>query len=95
LLGFALFDLPYGYYQFLRIVVTIASIAIAIKFNSAGNSIGVVIFGVLAVLYNPIVKIHMERETHEIVNIATVLIFAASWLLQSKLENNSPSGRQD
>jgi hypothetical protein len=91
LLGVALFELPYGYYQFLRIVVTAACASIAVRFNSTGHTFGLILFGFLVVLYNPIVKIHMERETHEVVNIVTAALIAIAWYLQSKhdLENSS------
>lgn len=92
LLGIALLDLPYGYYQFLRIAIAAISIWIAAQFHSTGNTIGLITFGVIAVLYNPILKIHMERETHEVVNVVTAVLFAAAWLFQSKRARGGPDG---
>lgn len=90
LLGIAFFELPYGYYQFLRIVITTACVWIAVRFYSTGHVVGVIIFGFMAVLFNPIAKIHMERETHEVMNVATALLFAAAWFFQFRHAPKSP-----
>ena len=70
----ALADMPYGYYQLLRIVVC-GSLAGALwtAWEDTGTleRLG---YGVLAVIYNPLIKISMERSEHEIVNVATVVM---------------------
>ena len=35
------------------------------------------IFSLVAVLYNPLFKIHLEREVHSIVNIFVAFLFSA------------------
>ena len=77
----ALADLPYGYYQFLRIVVTGCAAWIAIGLHKRNNLIGTLTFGAMAVIFNPIVKIHMERDVHAIFNvISAALLMVALWL---------------
>jgi hypothetical protein len=70
----ALFELPYGYYQFLRITVTVASLWTAYKFYKQNSYTWSTIFGLIAIIYNPVFKIHMERDTHAAFNVATAAI---------------------
>lgn len=69
----ALADWPYGFYQFLRLVVT--GYAVWIAFQSAAQSRPVWpwVFGVVAVLYNPLFKISMSRDAHAIENVCTAI----------------------
>lgn len=77
----ALVDLPYGYYQLLRVVVTGSACWIAIELYSRRSIIGVATFGAMAVIFNPIAKIHMERDVHAIFNVASsVLLIVALWV---------------
>ena len=78
----ALADLPYGYYQLLRIIVTGTAIWVAITCHAGRLWMLTPVFGLVAILYNPLLKIHLERDIHAIVNIAVALIFAvaAFWL---------------
>jgi hypothetical protein len=77
----ALADLPYGYYQLLRIVVTACACWIAIGFYCRKSLIGTATFGVIAIIFNPIAKIHMERDVHSIFNVlsAATLIGGLWW----------------
>jgi hypothetical protein len=76
----ALADLPYGYYQLLRIVVTGCASWIAVGFHYRKTFIGAAIFGVMAIIFNPIMKIHMERDVHAIFNVVSaVLLIGALW----------------
>ena len=80
----ALADLPYGYYQFLRIVVTICTLWIAFSFYQAGYQVIAVVFGILAIIFNPIAKIHMEKDIHAIFNILTAIILIVGLWFQKK-----------
>jgi hypothetical protein len=70
----ALADLPYGYYQLLRIVVT--GFAIWVAFYSYGKArpAWAVVFGLIAILYNPLFKISMSRDVHAVENVITALL---------------------
>ena len=72
----ALLELPYGYYQFLRIVVTGICVWLATWHQGQGRIVMLILFATLAILFNPVFKIHMEREVHAIFNIlvSTVLV---------------------
>ena len=80
----ALADLPYGYYQFLRIVVTGCAAWIAFGFHKRNSLIGTLAFGAMAVIFNPIVKIHMERDVHAIFNVASAALLIGTLWLQSR-----------
>ncbi len=83
----ALADLPYGYYQLLRIVVTGSACWIAIEFYSRKSVIGMATFGAMSVIFNPIAKIHMERDVHAIFNVvSSALLIGALWR-QSRRRN--------
>ena len=78
---------PYGFYTFLRLVVTItASIALI---NSLKNEGGInntsIIFGLVAILYNPLIPIHLSREIWMLINFITSGIY---FFYLYKIKNN-------
>jgi len=76
----AIFELPYGYYQFLRIIVTGTSLWAAYKFYRRNLHVWTIALGIIAIIYNPIFKIHMERDTHALFNVATAgILFYLFW----------------
>jgi hypothetical protein len=69
---------PYGYYLLLRIVICGICAFLAYRALKIGNDIWVWILGVTAVIYNPIIRIHLTREIWSVVNIATVAVLAVT-----------------
>lgn len=55
-------NLPIEYYTFLRIVVTIGTICVILKEHSDGI-IWQVIFGVMAILFNPIIPVYLYSKS--------------------------------
>jgi hypothetical protein len=84
----ALANLPYGYYQLLRIVVSGSAMWIAYSFHRHSSIIGAFVFGAIAIIFNPIAKIHMEREVHSVVNVLTALALVIGLLLQQRWGKN-------
>lgn len=82
----ALADLPYGYYQLLRIVVSACAGWIAYSCYREHKPYGVAVFVTIAVIFNPFVKIHMEREIHAISNVITALFLIIALLVQSRIK---------
>lgn len=81
-LAVALLDMPYGYYVLLRVLVCGVCIYLAIEETKAGRSGWTWVFGGVAVLYNPIFQIHLDREVWSIVNVATIAMLVVhmwSW----------------
>lgn len=77
LLAIATCKLPYGYYQFLRIAVTIWGIYSIIKANSQSSDnknagIITIISGAVAILYNPLLPIHLDKETWTVLNLVSI-----------------------
>jgi uncharacterized membrane protein YhaH (DUF805 family) len=69
---------PYSYYILLRWVCCAAFTYLALKAHAQGKEGWVWVLGVAAVIYNPIVRIHLTREIWSVVNIATVIIATLS-----------------
>jgi hypothetical protein len=78
LLIFALAKNPYGYYTFLRWTVFISSGYSAYIAFSSQKNIWVVIFGIIAILFNPLIPVFLKRDTWAIIHIITacVLLFS-------------------
>jgi hypothetical protein len=74
LLGVALLPLPYGYYQFMRLIVCGVSIWILIYSHNQNIKLPVGLF-FTAIAYNPIFKIHLDKGIWSIVNVITIIYF--------------------
>jgi hypothetical protein len=69
---------PYGFYMLLRLIVCGCSIYLALRTNNTRNRAWTWILGGMAVLFNPIVPIHMDRSDWQIVDLIasiTLLVF--------------------
>lgn len=81
MLVWALAQHPYGYYQLLRVVTTavcVFGIYCAVSWKKAGWPW---VFGILAVLFNPLVPIRLPRVTWNVIDIAVALFLIVSILL--------------
>ena len=72
-----LISFPYGFYMFLRLIVTITSIIIIIyNIKAAGGVNEITIsFGLIAILYNPIIPVNLTREIWMPINFVTSGIY--------------------
>ena len=75
LLLFAIFPLPYGYYQLLRIVVTISSGISAFKAYENKNQALTIVFALIFILFNPIIPIYLDKEIWTFIDIIVALFF--------------------
>jgi hypothetical protein len=89
LLLLALADLPIGYYTFLRIVVSIGAIGIIINDFENGLSFWIIAFGIIAILFNPLIPIYLNDKSAwmPIDLIASVIFLIKSFKL-NKANNN-------
>lgn len=79
LLLLALFNLPYGYYTFLRIIIfSIACYTIIVLYRLE-KTIMSLIFVIIAVLFNPIIPVYLERDIWAIIDIITAIVFLISF----------------
>lgn len=77
LLVLALGPWPYGYYMFMRLVVCAGAVYAAFVLLNAGQRRALAwTFIALALLYNPIFRVHFERETWSLINLASAAPFA-------------------
>ncbi|MBU1425285.1 MAG: hypothetical protein KKH12_07545 [Gammaproteobacteria bacterium] len=76
---------PYDYYIFLRIVLCGIFVFLAIKAHELKQAGWVWALAITAVVYNPIVRIHLNREIWSVVNFATIgLLIATVFVLRGK-----------
>lgn len=83
--------LPYGYFTLMRFVVCAVSIYLAyITYEENKESLWIWAFGFIAILFNPIIPIHLERAQWEIIDIIVGIFFLASiFLTKGKSEEVS------
>ena len=70
----ALLSLPYGFYTFLRLVVSVASITAAMQLKSEENNFWLV-FGGLALLFNPVLPVYLDREFWIPIDVVAACLF--------------------
>lgn len=74
-------DMPYGYFQFVRVVALIGFVILAYQSNQQGKEIEVLIFGALALLFQPFFKIALGRQLWNIIDIIVGLgLIFSIWL---------------
>lgn len=87
MLLWALVDNPYGYYQILRWLICGLTGYSAYSANDHGKNAWTWIFGIIAVLFNPIAPIHLSRELWMVIDIiVAAIIFTSLFIL--KYRNN-------
>lgn len=81
LLLIAVAPMPYGYYQFIRIAITLVASINAFKLNNKNKSLLFVAFVSVIILYNPILTIHFSKSIWIPINLLTALFFGMFALL--------------
>lgn len=81
----ALAPMPYGYYQLLRFAVCAAFIVLAYDARKTDRSAVYWIWlAALAVVYNPIARIHFERDVWAGLNLVAVAALVGDLILRRK-----------
>ena len=78
ILFLCLFDMPYGYYQFVRYVVMIGFAYLAYFANEQGNKNEMFIYISLAILFQPFVKIALGRTIWNILDLVIGFVLILS-----------------
>ncbi len=88
LLGLA--KMPIGYYTFLRIIVCLASVVIAAGVYDQKKEIsgGVVLFAIIAILFNPFFPIYLNKEVWSVIDLITAAIFGVFYFTYRQESNN-------
>ena len=77
----AVAELPYGYYQVLRWATCGIGVFIAFRAYKVGTTWITWLFGLIAVLFNPIFPIHLTKEIWRPIDLTCALLFGLSILL--------------
>ena len=78
-------DMPYGFYQFVRFVALVGFGILAYKANEENKNTEMIIYGGLALLFQPFFKIALGREMWNIVDvIAGIGLIASLFMNETK-----------
>jgi hypothetical protein len=81
-------DMPYGYYQFVRFAGLLGFVLLAYKAHEQGRQTEMIIYGGLAMLFQPFIKIALGREMWNIVDVIVGI-----GLIRSLIMNRTKSQR--
>lgn len=92
LLLIATANLPYGYYRFLRIAITIIAAINAFGVFKKDNKALAILFIALAILFNPIIPIYLDKATWTPIDIIVGLFFGVIAFINTKDKNEAEPG---
>jgi len=76
--------LPYGYYVFLRWAITAAALYIAWASYELKQIPWTWIFGIVAILFNPIIPVYLNKETWVVFDLVAILVFISVFFIKIK-----------
>ncbi len=83
----ALAPWPYGYYQLIRFVVCGAGVYVALSAHSWQEIWAVWLFGFIALLFNPLIPIHLSRAIWQPIDVACAILFIViTFVLKKPME---------
>jgi hypothetical protein len=88
LLLLCLAPMPYGYYQLVRFASLIGFGFLAYSANQEDKQTEMIIYGALALLFQPFFKIALGRELWNIVDVIVGIGLLVSIFMQSKVNQN-------
>ena len=77
-------DMPYGFYQFVRFAGLIGFAILAYQANQQGRQTEMIIYGGLALLFQPFFKVALGRQMWNIVDVIVGLGLIISIFLKPK-----------
>ena len=89
----ALARCPYGYYILLRWVTCASAVYVAFAAHEWKRFAWVWLFGVVALLFNPLVPVHLSRGVWQPIDVATALLFVAAGAGLSRPPSEQPASR--
>ena len=84
MLLFAIFPLPYGYYQLLRMIVAISCGISAYKAYEDKNQVLSIAFALVLILFNPIAPIYLDKGTWVFIDIIVGIFFGINGYNENK-----------
>jgi hypothetical protein len=88
-------DNPYGYYVLLRLVCCAVFAWLAIQAYSKDKAGWAWTLAITAVVYNPLIRIHLTREIWSVINLATIGIAAVSAFVLKSPHEGIHSGDEE
>ena len=79
-----LLHMPYGYYEFVRFVSMVAFAIMAYGYYKKKKDVLAVVFGALALLFQPIIKIALGRTIWNIVDVAVAVLLVLLWMKEKQ-----------
>lgn len=85
-LALSFLHLPIGYYGFMRFVITASAVYLAYFEYSKENKISgfLVLFVIIALLFNPIVKAHLRYYQWQWIDVITLVIYFVHFFRRRK-----------
>lgn len=84
------FNLPIGYYTFLRIIVFIDAIIICLNEWGNKSKLWLIVFGLVAILFNPFIPVYLNNKGLWIpIDIISAILFVAKSLTNSSKSEKS------
>lgn len=71
-------DLPYGYYTLLRWIVTANAIFLVWVASKLERKFWLFSMGIVAILFNPIAPIYLDKETWVVIDFIVAIVFLVS-----------------
>jgi hypothetical protein len=99
----AILPWPYAYYQLLRLGVTAVSVYYAWESHQVGYHKSVWFFGAVALIFNPLVPVYLDRDLWAVIDIAlggtfgvyaTILVLRRRAVKRAALQDAGSSGRE-
>ncbi len=84
---------PYGYYQLLRLVTCGAAIWIAVLAYQWQKIWATWLFGIIAVLFNPLMPIHLSKELWQLIDAICAILFIVIIFVLEKPREEKREGR--
>ena len=75
MLALAVLPLPYGYFMFLRLVVTAAAAYVAYENFNKDIPFWGIVFVVVALLFNPFYVVHFDKAVWSLIDIGAAALF--------------------
>jgi len=89
LMFLCLLDMPYGFYQLVRFMALVGFGILAFRANEKNNNTELMIYGALALLFQPFIKIALGREIWNIIDlIVGIGLIASLFINRSKKHLN-------
>jgi hypothetical protein len=77
-------DMPYGYFQLVRFSALVGFVILAYKAKENGSLITMIIYGSLALLFQPFIKIALGRQIWNLVDVVVGIGLLLSIFIRPK-----------